>query len=221
MSKMNAKVPGIILLLIIATSECSRILFMQPSISKSHVIPLQTLAKELAKRGHKVTFASVFPLEKKIDNYRDIKLEVEGEFKTMFDDVSKGMTGGINFFKMFPIMNKMVFGFSNQTINTPVIQKLMKEEKFDLVVIGYFLNEFLLGLADHFKCPSVVFSSSSHLSSLMSIVGNPLSPEGTFSAMSNSKENNFINRIKNFLIYVMEFVIFKGYFYHRSKSVYE
>lgn len=218
---MNTKVLGIILLLSIASSECSRILFMQPSISKSHVMPLQTLAKELAKRGHEVTFASVFPFDKKIENYRDIKLEVEGEFKTLFDDVSKGMTGGINFFKMFPIMNKMIFGYSNQTINSPIIQKLMKEEKFDLVVIGYFVSEFLLGFADHFKCPSVVFSSSSHLSSLLNIVGNPLSPEGTFSAMSNSKENNFQNRLKNFFIYVMEIVIFKGYFYRQSKSVYE
>jgi len=209
------------LLLNIVSSECSKILFMQPSFSKSHVMPLQTLAKELASRGHEVTFVSLFPFDKKIENYRDIKLEVEGEFKSLFDDVLKGMTGGTKFFAMFPIMKKMVFGYSNQTINSPVIQNFMKEESFDLVVVGYFLSEFLLGFADHFKCPSIVFSSSSHFSSLFNIVGNPLSPEGTFSAMSNSKENNFVNRVKNYMIYFMEFVIFKGYFYHQSKSVYE
>ena len=218
---MNLKVLGFILLMTIASSECSRILFIQPSFSKSHVMPLQTLAKELANHGHEITFLSMYPFDKKIENYRDIKLEVEGEFKTLFDDISKGMSEGIKFFKVFPLFQRMVFGYSNHTINSPVIQKLMKEEKFDLVVIGYFLSEFLLGFADHFKCPSVIFTSSSHVSSLMNAIGNPLSPEGTFSAMSNSKETNFINRVKNYLIYVFEFVLFRGYFYYQSKSVYE
>ncbi|CAG9797604.1 unnamed protein product [Chironomus riparius] len=218
---MNTKVLGFILLMTIASSKCSRILFIQPSFSKSHVMPLQTLAKELANRGHEITFVSVFPFDKKIENYRDIKLEIEGEFKVLFNEASKGMTGGVQFFKMFPIFKKLVFGYSNHTINSPVIQKLMKDEKFDLVAVGYFLSEFLLGFADHFKCPSVVFASSSHVSSLMNIVGNPVSPEGTFSAMSNSKESNFINRVKNFLIYGVEFVLFRGYFYYKSKNVYD
>lgn len=54
---------------------CSKILAVFPSGSRSTVLVLQELTKELASRGHEVTFVSFFPLEKPVKNHRDIKIE--------------------------------------------------------------------------------------------------------------------------------------------------
>ena len=218
---MNPKMILIFLIIAIVSVKSSRILFVQPSMSKSHVMPLQTLAKELAKRGHKITFLSIFPFDKKIENYRDIKLEVEGEYKSLFEEVGKAITEGASLSKMIPLMNKMIYGFGNETIQSAKVQKIMIEDQFDLVVIGYFVSEFLLGFADHFKCPSIIFSSGTHIASLNFIVGNPLSPDGTFGAVTDSLVGNFLNKIKIFLAYSVQSAIFKGLLYYRSKSIYE
>lgn len=59
--------------------ECSaaNILVLFPSPSRSHLIVAQALTKELAKRGHKITDFSSFPLEKPVENYRHINLPLE------------------------------------------------------------------------------------------------------------------------------------------------
>jgi len=218
---MRAKIFGIILVILIASSECSRILFMQPSFSKSHVMPLQVLAKELAKRGHEVTFVGVFPLSKPIENYRDVKVEITAENKALADDVGKSMAESMSLFKMFPILKKLIYRHGNETIQSEPVQKLMREEKFDLVVIGYFVTEYLLGFADHFNCPSVIFCSGSHVSALHKSLGNPLSPEGSNSPLSQSNDHGFFNRVQMFFIYGFELLITRVLFYYQSKGVYE
>ncbi|XP_070500716.1 uncharacterized protein [Chironomus tepperi] len=188
---------------------------------KSHVMPLQVLAKELAKRGHNVTFIGQFPFSKPVENYRDIKVELRAEYKVIADELGKGMSDGINIFKMIPMLKKLVYEHGNETIQSASVQRLMREEAFDLVVIGYFVTEHLLGFADHFKCPSIVFSSGSHVAPQTKIVGNPLSPEGSQSPLSQTKDHSFISRIQNFLIYGMELLVTRGYLYYESKAVYE
>ncbi|CAG9797605.1 unnamed protein product [Chironomus riparius] len=218
---MNGNALGIFILIVIASIDCSRILFVQPSMSKSHVMPLQTLAKDLAKRGHEITFLSIFPFDKKIENYRDIKLEVKGEYVNVFEEVGKAISEGAGLSKMIPLMNKMIYGFGNETIQSPTVQKIMNEDQFDLVVVGYFVSEFLLGFADHFNCPSIIFSSGNHVASLNFIVGNPLSPDGTFGDVTDSAVGNFINKVKIFLVYTIQLAVFKGLLYYRSKSIYD
>jgi len=53
-------------------TECSRILCLFPSPSRSHVIIATALLQELAEKGHEVTMLSPFPLDTPIKNYRDI-----------------------------------------------------------------------------------------------------------------------------------------------------
>ncbi|CAG9797603.1 unnamed protein product [Chironomus riparius] len=218
---MNKMLFGIILAILIASSECSRILFMQPSFSKSHVMPLQALAKELANRGHNITFVGQFPFSKLVQNYRDIKVELSAEYKELADEVGKGMAGSMNLFKMFPILKKLNYGHGNETLQSAPIRQMMKKEKFDLVIVGYFVTEYLLGFADHFKCPSIMFSSGSHISALNKAVGNPLSPEGSQSPLSQTKDYGIVSRVQNFIIYGFELLITRIYFYYQSKAVYD
>lgn len=61
----------------------------------------------------------------------------------------------------FPIMNQMTCDASNSTINSPEFKRIMAEEKFDLIIYGYFVNAFLFGML--FVCllfPSQAFDSN-------------------------------------------------------------
>lgn len=68
---------------VLSVIEGAKILVVHPSFSKSHVILGKALYTELAKSGHNVTVISNFPLEKPMENYRDIYIplsqEVQGQ----------------------------------------------------------------------------------------------------------------------------------------------
>ncbi len=91
--KMNFKTFFISLFLIFSFCDCARILIVFPSLSVSHVIPLQTLAKLLAEKDHKVTFVSAFPQTKPIKNYRDIKIPYNEADKAFVTEVAKDPKG--------------------------------------------------------------------------------------------------------------------------------
>lgn len=64
--------------------------------------------------------------------------------------------------KMVMNMPKIMRGFAalgNSSLHHPEVRRMMQEEKIDIVIVGFFMNNFLLGIADHFKCPSIVLSS--------------------------------------------------------------
>jgi len=219
---MSGKFIGIFLLAVLMSCECSKILCMHPSFSKSHVMPLQALAKELAKRGHEVTFVTLYPLDKPVKNYRDIKIELNEEESKVYAEIGKGMAAGENIFKMFPILDKVLYEYGTNMIQSSTIKNLMMNEKFDLVIAGYFMNDYLLGFADHFKCPSIIFFPGPHVSSLNAMVGSPLSIEGTPHGIMHAAElSSFIPRVKNMLLYTVDLVVFRMFFYYRAKGVYE
>lgn len=218
---MYAKILTIILFLAIASSESSRILFIHPCISRSTVLPLQVLAKDMAKKGHDVTFVSIYPLDEKIENYRDIKVEPSEDVANFYREVGKKIIEKPNPLQMMKMFDKIAFQLGNETLQSKEVRSLMNEQ-FDLVVAGYFLNDFLLGLADHFKCPSIVFSSASHVSPTSLMVGNPLSPEGAPHLFSQSNElSTFWQRVKNFLSNTVDRIIIRNLAYYKSKKIYE
>ncbi|KAL7041126.1 hypothetical protein ACKWTF_000660 [Chironomus riparius] len=218
---MNSKPVAVLLIISILSCESSKILFMNPTFSKSHTIPLQVLAKILANRGHEVTFVSPFKLNEKVENYRDIELKVSKESLKNFDEFSKAMSES-NPIGVMTAATKTIFKLGNETLQSPMIRNLMETENFDLIVVGWFTNNFLVGLADHFKCPSVIFFSGSIFSLLHQMVGNPLAPEGAAHGMSGTKEvNTFKQRLGNFLGYAFDVLVIRTYFNYRSKTVYD
>lgn len=200
-----------------------RILITHPSPSQSHVIPAQILAKLLAERGHEVTLISAFPLNKdgKIKNFRDIKLDIdEGDKSETLKEMLKnpGSTFSLAAMKQFPVM---VTQAGNASMQLPEVQKMMKEESFDLVIVGYFFSEFLLGFGDHFKCPTVVLASMGMFSTLGWMTGNPLGiPAAPHIAFPQSG-NSFFERLATLIMYTTEAPIIKLMFDSLSKEVYK
>ena len=209
----------IILILIIGT-ESSKILIINQSFTKGHILPLHVLAKELVKKGHEITFASMYPLEHPIPNYEDIKIEVTPKIWKSINKINKALTETENVFKLFPLLNEVVFVYGNKTLQSPAIQNL-KNKNFDLLVVGYFMNEHLLGFADYFKCPSIMVFAGMHDALCNGIVGNPLSPEGSPHGFMESKNMNFMMRVKNFLFYGLERELLGRFFRYQSRKIYE
>lgn len=208
-----------IFLVLISASECSRILFLYPTISKSQDILLQPLAEKLAKKGHEVTYISPFPIDKPVKNYRSIPIPYDENDKKFISDIIKEPKGK-GLFYTFQRLTGIIYKLGNETLQMKELRKLMDEEQFDLVVVGFFLTDFMFGIADHFKCPSIMFNPVSTTGMINQILGNPLEVSSVPHFLLGSVEMNFVNRVKNFLITGVE-MFATQYFKYRARQVYE
>lgn len=93
----------------------------------------------------------------------------------------------------------MMSNMNEDMMNLPEFKKIMEEEKFDLVVIGMFFNNFLLGLGDHFKCSTMMLSPNQAFTTTNILMGNPLAVSSVPHMMlAHSGRMGFIDRVKNF-----------------------
>jgi hypothetical protein len=184
------------------------------------VIPLQSLAKALAEKDHEITFVSAFPQSNPIKNYRDIKIPYNEEDKKFVTEIAKDVKGA-NMLKMLTGLPRMIYNTGNITLNMPEMKKLMNEEQFDLLIVGFFMTEFVLGLGDHFKCPTIVFSPAGVFSTLSNMIGNPISPEGVPHFAKQAVDvTTFFGRVQNFLVNTIEITVMQNLFKYFGKQVY-
>jgi hypothetical protein len=102
----------------------------------------------------------------------------------------------------FPTFVNTFASVANETFKTPEFQKIMKEESFDLVIVGFMINHFLLGLGDHFKCPTIVMATAGGLGIVSHLNGNPIDVAAVPHLMAPYKGTmNFPQRLKTFLIH--------------------
>lgn len=172
----------------------------------------ESFAKVLADSGHSVTVVSVFPLKNQVKNYRDVEIEFEDELKYIFKRLMSKENAKFSFElanELFTIADKIGPIF----MKSSGMQRLMKEEEFDLLILGFVpLNNFMLGLGDHFKCPTLLLNTAEIHNSLMTLIGNPVEINSVpHFLISSSIMNTFRNRVKNFLVssfdYIMGFYI--------------
>lgn len=197
----------------------SRILVLYPTPSKSHVIALHGLSTTLAEKGHDVTVFSSFPLEKKLKNHRDIKLPLSKEAASYADELLKNPKKS-----MIPSMFKMIemtIRSGKDLMEMPEYTNVLKEEKFDLVVIGLFMNNFLLGVGDHFKCPTMMMSAAGAFTFTNLLFGNPLEVSAVPHMMTfKSGRMNFWDRVMNFVAYGFDLTM-SCYLDYKQQKVYE
>lgn len=88
-------------------------------------------------------------------------------------------------------------------------QFLQSGQKFDLVVFGWFMNDYMLGVAGHFRCPSVIISTIPALKSLRDYVGNPtgVSSVPFYPRQNPEQRMSFFGRVINFIVYALEFLV--------------
>lgn len=106
--------------------------------------------------------------------------------------------------KNFPKMNWMALNAANNTIHHPEVQRIIKEEKFDLLVVG-LMADFMLGVANWLGTPTIVVHPNVAMEVVNSMVGNP-SPIATVpnSMRGMPSPMSFTDRIKNSLFWIIE-----------------
>lgn len=158
-----------------------------------------------------MTVLSIFdPIGKPLPNYRVIKAdpyneeEMDSLKNTMLSNAEENKD---NFLAVFPKLISSTTGLTSHLLDCPELAEL-KKEKFDLVVFGWFLNDFQIGLASDFKAPSVIISSVPNVKVTRDYVGNPSEMSSVPALHLNSKgPMTFMQRVKNVLIYSIEFVL--------------
>uniref|UniRef100_A0A182LTR0 Uncharacterized protein n=1 Tax=Anopheles culicifacies TaxID=139723 RepID=A0A182LTR0_9DIPT len=206
------------LVLLVGHAESAKIVCVFPTASKSHVLGAQALLKELALRGHEVTMVSAFPLKRPPKNYRDIYVPIEDAFSTIMNDFMQG--GSRNMMQLFPKILQAAQESSNVTINAPEFRRLAREEQFDLAVVGFFMNSFIIGVGELFRCPTVIYYSASG-SGFTNVVGNPMEVAAVpHMFLGPRNPMTFLDRVINTILHGMEKIMLT-YIRHKELTYYE
>lgn len=113
---------------------------------------------------------------------------------------------------------QMITRRSIDIVKHEIVQNLLKsDQKFDLFVIGYNINDPMLGIAGHFHVPTVVLSTSSALlKHLRDYIGNPayISSAPLYALPETVRRMGFRERWTLFAEYIFEYlyVAYANYF---------
>lgn len=106
-------------------------------------------------------------------------------------------------------MATAVFDYCNSTMALPEMQRMMREEQFDLVITTGMGGRMLTGLATHFNCPLVYILQIRTPMLIASYLGNPAQLSSVNSLMSPVRDSvTFKSRLKNYLYSLAEYLIF-------------
>lgn len=150
--------------------------------------------------------------EKTPSNYHSIYLDIPkaDEVLKMLTEVVKNPhnTNGLSILQFGTIISAMTERNDN-VLQHPKMQNLMHSgQKFDLVIIGWVFNEYHLGIAGHYRCPSVMLSTIPAMKPMRDLTGSPtgvasvpILPEGLC-----VEPTSFWGRVLRFLFYFLEWI---------------
>uniref|UniRef100_A0A1I8M848 UDP-glucuronosyltransferase n=1 Tax=Musca domestica TaxID=7370 RepID=A0A1I8M848_MUSDO len=140
--------------------EGAKILSIFPYSGPSQYIFISPLLKALAEKGHEVTSISTFPQKKPLKNFRDVVvMENSNIFDEMFTQATAGEAEGKSFFEEFAELSSLGVTASSNVMENVDVKKLLKNEKFDLIIIEVFGTESLFGLGEYFQAAMIGVST--------------------------------------------------------------
>ncbi|XP_037931782.1 UDP-glycosyltransferase UGT5-like [Teleopsis dalmanni] len=186
-------------------TNSANILGFFPGPSKSHFLIHSSIADALGRAGHNVTVLSVVPNVNKNGKYNFIHINSS----TYTDDFATEMINNPQpAYKLMSHMLSNIMEMANETMGHPTMQEFLKNHKkssFDLIIYGYFMNEFHFGLSAHFDCPTVVSFMIQPMLFLNDLVGNPEQISYVPTMLSSLKQPlTFLGRVQNFLASMLE-----------------
>uniref|UniRef100_A0A1I8PFS7 UDP-glycosyltransferases domain-containing protein n=1 Tax=Stomoxys calcitrans TaxID=35570 RepID=A0A1I8PFS7_STOCA len=213
----NQRLRGIVCMLLIIVScsfihrvDTSRILgvFTTPPIS--HLLIHMAVAETLANDGHDVTVIAVNPNPLKKSKVKYIHIE-EPSFNQEYAKAMVNNPDSKIYVKIAQAAS-VITDMANVTLHNPKMFGFLRDHKagdFDLLIFGYFLNDFLLGLGGHFQCPIVVSFMLQPIFLLNPMIGNPAEASNVPNLFTGYKQPlNFWQRVDNFLYTTFEYQVF-------------
>ena len=147
---------------LLSLSEGSRILIASPYGTKSHQNVYIPLAKELVRRGHQVTIITNYVNDElnKLENVKQIWIETLVVDPALYPNPFSKPTDIFEKWKIFRDNFQAILSYSDRirdgTYNNPLVQKMMKTEHFDLVMISEICGPACFPFGWHFKAPTIV-----------------------------------------------------------------
>uniref|UniRef100_A0A1I8PI82 UDP-glycosyltransferases domain-containing protein n=1 Tax=Stomoxys calcitrans TaxID=35570 RepID=A0A1I8PI82_STOCA len=198
----------------IAITDGANILGIFTSHSPSHLIVHLSVANVLAERGHNITV--VASSQPKIAIHKNITMivvpltkEQEVIMHRSMEKMASNNDGFLTLIRNFFGSLKIFIDAQADILKDPRFTKLYESEdtKYDLVMCGFFMNTFQLGVAAKFKAPLIVTWTSAAMSMVGRMVGNPSGveyvPSHTVNMDKGQVKMNFLQRLKNFLSYTV------------------
>ncbi|XP_037025348.1 UDP-glycosyltransferase UGT4-like isoform X2 [Bradysia coprophila] len=137
---------------------------------------------------------------------RDFRNEVKNKIKnsqkqsTRFSDALKGIEINVQ--------------SAHDALEDPITRSLLDSgQQFDLFILGWSFNDFLLGLAAHFKCPSIVLHTVATTKTIRDFVASPAAFQSNYASgiVHGQTEITYWKRILFFCEHVIEFVMVHFY----------
>lgn len=103
---------------------------------------------------------------------------------------------------------------AHEALEDPVTKFLLtSEQKFDLFILGWSYNDFLLGIAAHFKCPSIVFHTVATTKTIRDFVASPTAVQNNQASaiVHRRTEITFLKRVSFFWEHLVEFFMVEFY----------
>lgn len=164
-----------LLFLLLEPTSSSKILFLLPIASKSHVHVFEPLIRALGARGHEIINFTPQELKNVPKNVKQINvLPVSQIFKDMQNPFDMRKAG-----KLAAMTNMSTEYLDNAckiVLDSAPLKEMMAKEQFDLVIVDILLNYCMLGILPHFKAPYIFLSTMVAPSHVMDPTGNRLPP---------------------------------------------
>lgn len=206
---------------VMGSSQGANILGLFPSLSPSHLIIQMSAAKVLAENGHNVTVVTVLKPVVNHKNITVIQVPLSKEEAQQMSDTIGAMSKNDNsnmalsLLRMSDQMDFMIRKNAETLMNDRVRDLyLNRGNKFDLVISGYFMNDFQLGFARKVNAPVIVLATMPPNHLLNPLIGNPL--EVSYAGISNPAEGSKAVTFQRRLASYMQSLGF-GVFSHLSE----
>lgn len=119
--------------------------------------------------------------------------------------------------KMLKFLSQLGKDLVDSTLSHPNVQKLLKTDKFDAVVIELFWVEALMGLGTHFDCPVIGLSTFSSSKWTNDLTQNPAPYSYVpHNFVSYTDEMNFHERLINTIVSQFENIYMELVHYPRQ-----
>lgn len=220
---------GLLLVLVVSSTDAARILGILPYGSRSHNAVFQKLMDGLHDRGHELTVVSYFPPKSETPNYTHLSLV--GEVQDMVNawGIDETISGEkyTYIYTYFNIMNRHLdFPACEKILSMPQFQKLygLETKKFDLMIVEMYHVHCYLPIAAKHEAPVVWFLAPSRMFDTDMVMGNVNNP--SFLPLMNRKSKFtlsrpacFFDRLGNTWNYLMFYIYHYLSFRPKAKSL--
>ncbi|KAJ8980270.1 hypothetical protein NQ317_005128 [Molorchus minor] len=180
--------------------------------------------KGLAEAGHDVTMVSPFKNKEPPTkgSWRDIVVDELTEILIQsFPKNDPFQMQTMSAMQNMLLLNVMGNLTTEGILGNPKLQRLITSgEKFDVVIVGQFVNDALKALANHFNAHLILFSNGASNTWLNHLVGNPSLPSFHPEIFLGLPKNmNFFQRLENTLFKAIETINYHLYFYPKQNDL--